>query len=294
MANVETGQQVKKGALIARLDNVEASLAYEKSVSALNGAESAMTTSQQELERIKSLYEQESVSLSDYEQAKNAYQNALAQFESAQRKRSLQQTQLDNGYIYAPSDGVIADTEGSVNERVSAGHVFAILNAGEQMKVEVDLPENVINQITVGMEPTITFSALSGQTFQGNVIEVSPVTSQNTATYPIDVEITDATEAIKSGMAARVTFDLGNGEEQQSNQLVIPIKAVGEDGYGNFVFIIESEDGETGQVKKQPVEIGPIATGGYVINSGLEEGQLVATAGLQTLLDGQKVRLQQP
>ena len=294
VTNVETGQQVNKGDLIARLDNVEARLAYEKSVSALNSAESALSTAQKELERIKTLYERESVSLGDYERAKNAYQTALAQFESAQRNRSLQQTQINYGYIYAPSDGVIANTNGSVNERVNAGHMFAILNAGEQIKVEVGLPENAINQISLGMETSISFSAIPDQSFTGNVVEVSPITSQNTATYPVDVEIIDASEAIKPGMAARVTFDFGGEESQSASTLVIPIKAVGEDGDGNFVFVIESEDGEVGQVKRQAVEIGDMTTTGFIINSGLQEGQLVATAGLQTLLDGQKVRLQKP
>lgn len=291
--NVVKGQRVKKGQLIARLDNIEANLAYEKSVSELNSTESAMNTTKAELDRTKSLYEKNSVSLSDYEAAKNSYQNALAQYESAKRNKGIQQTQIDYGYIYAPKDGIIADTDGSVNENVQPGHTFAILNAGDQMKIEVGLPENVINQVQLAMETEISFSALEGKNLKGSVIEISPILVESAATFPVDIEIIDVTPDIRPGMAANVTFNFGSQVEQSDDKpLTIPIKAVGEDGNGNFVFIIESEDGQTGQVKKQQIEIGQMTSNGFEIKSGLNEGQYIATAGLQTLLDGQKVRLQ--
>ena len=291
--NVVKGQKVKKGQLIARLDNIEANLAYEKSISELNSAESAMNTTKAELDRTKSLYEKNSVSLSDYEAAKNSYQNALAQYESAKRNKGIQQTQIDYGYIYAPKDGIIADTDGSVNENVQPGHTFAILNAGDQMKIEVGLPENVINQVQLGMETEISFSALEGKKLKGSVIEISPILVESAATFPVDIEIIDVTPDIRPGMAANVTFNFGSQVDKSADKpLTIPIKAVGEDGNGNFVFIIESEDGQTGQVKKQQIEIGQMTSDGFEIKSGLNEGQYIATAGLQTLLDGQKVRLQ--
>ena len=290
--NVKKGQKVRKGVLIARLDNVEANLAYEKSVSALSSAESDMNTAKTELDRIKSLYEKNTVSLSDYENAKNGYQNALAQFESAKRNKSIQQTQVNYGYIYAPSDGIIANTDGAVNERVSAGHVYAILNAGDKMKIEVGLPENVINLARLGMKTEIIFTALGGKSFEGSIIEISPIVVDNAATFPVDIEILNPTADIRPGMAANVTFNFGNGESAQDNMLVVPVKAVGEDGNGNFVFLIESDDSKTGVVKRQQVEIGQMTTDGFEIKSGLSQGQFIATAGLQTLLEGQKVRLQ--
>lgn len=289
--NVKKGQTVKKGTLIARLDNVEANLAYEKSISSLNSAESAMNTAKAELERVKSLYEKRSVSLSDYEAAKNSYQNALAQFESAKRNKSIQKTQVNYGYIYAPNDGVIADTDGEVNENVPAGHRFAILNAGTTMKIEVGLPESVINLAELGMKAEVTCSALEGQVFSGVVSSITPIVAENAATYPVDVEIVGDAEAIKTGMAASVSFEFGKVDSSRSQAIIIPIKAVGEDGTGNYVFLIESENGETGKVTRKHVELGELTSVGFEVKSGLTEGQLIATAGLQTLLEGQEVRL---
>jgi len=289
--NIKIGQRVKKGMLIAKLDNVQANLAYEQSVSSLNSAESAMNTAKTSLERIKSLYEKGSESLSNYETAKNSYQNALAQYESSKRNKSIQQSQINYGYIYAPSDGTIAGTSGGLNENISAGQVIAILNAGDQINIEVGLPENVINRVQLGMNIDISFSAFE-EKFKGNVIEIAPIADASSATYPVKIGITNPTSAIKPGMAANVTINLADSEEVKSDALVVPVKAVGEDGDGNFVFVIESEDGKTGIAKKQHIEIGELTNEGFKINSGLSAGQKIATAGLQTLLDGQAVKLQ--
>lgn len=285
------GAQVKKGDVIARLDNVEANLSYEQSVSALNSAKSAMNTSKSSLDRIKSLYEKGSNSLSDYEQAKNSFQSALDQFESAKRNKSIQATQLSYGIIKAPKDGVIAWTDGAVNERVASGHQFAELNAGDGIKVEIGLPESVINKVKVDMTTQMEFSSIENKTFEGRIFEVSPSIDANSSTYITAIEIINPTKEIKPGMATSVTFDFTEANEIADKSLIIPVKAVGEDGKGRFVFVISSKDETTGTVKKHHIELGELTTDGFKVISGLKSGDKIATAGLQTLLDGQDVRL---
>ena len=290
--NVKVGQQVKQGDLIGKLDNVQANLAYEQSISALNTAKSAMNTAKSSLNRVKSLYEKGSNSLSDYENAKNAYQSASDQFESAKRNKSIQQTQINYGYIKAPKGGIIALVNNQLNENVRAGEVIAVLNAGKEINVIVGLPENVINKTSLAMQTVLSFSAIKDQTFIGNVIEIAPVVDPNSATYPVKIDIVNSSKDIKPGMATNVTFNFSDSDTVSENYLVVPVKAVGEDGNGNFVFLIESLDSKTGQVKKQSIEIGELTSFGFEIKSGLSAGDKIATAGLQTLLDGQKVRLE--
>ncbi|WP_282117129.1 efflux RND transporter periplasmic adaptor subunit [Cellulophaga baltica] len=288
--NAKVGQQVKKGDLIAKLDNVQANLAYEQSVSALNSASSAMKTAKSALDRIKNLYEKGSQSLSDYETAKNNYESALDQYESSKRNKSIQQSQISYGYIYAPKDGTIASTNGSVNENVSSGSVIAVLNAGTDINIEVGLPESIINKVSQGMEVGVDISSLD-EKLKGNVFEVSPIVDAKSSTYPVKIDVPSGTN-IKPGMAANVIFNFSEGKEINNNILVIPVKAVGEDGNGNFVFVIETDDNKTGVVRKQTIEIGELTSDGFKIIKGVKVGEKIATAGLQTLLDGQKVRLQ--
>ena len=290
--NVNVGQRVKKGDLIARLDNVQANLVYEQAVSALNASQSAMNTAKSSLERSKALYEKGSHSVSDYENAKNSFQSALDQHESAKRNKEIKQTQINYGFIYAPKDGIVAVKNGSLNENVNAGQVIVVLNAGKEIQIEVGLPGNVINKVQIGMQTEISFSALESDSFKGNVIEVAPIVNANASTFPVKVDIINPVATIKPGMVAEVTFTFGGAKNSESNSLIVPVKSVGEDGDGNFVFIIESSDNKVGIAKKQKVTLGELTNEGFIIKSGLVEGQKIATAGLQTLLDGQKVKLQ--
>ncbi len=290
--NIKVGQQVKKGDVLARLDNVQANLAYEQAKSSVNAAQSAMNTAKSNLDRVKSLFEKGSNSLSDYEKAKNSYQSALDQFESAKRNRSIQSSEISYGIIRAPKNGIIASKNVDLNENTSAGNTIAVLNAGKGINIVVGLPENVINKVKVGMETDLNFSAIKDKNLKGRVIEVSPVVDANTSVYPVKTEIIDATDAIKPGMTASVTFNFGEENTIKDNTLVVPVKSVGEDGNGNYVFLIESTDGKVGTVKKHPIKIGELTASGFKIESGLSAGDKIATAGLQSLLDGQKVKLQ--
>ena len=290
--NAKVGQRVKKGALLMKLDNVQAQLAYEQSISALNSAKSAMNTSKSSLERSKALYEKGSQSLSDYETAKNSFQNALDSYESAKRKKEIDQSQINYGYIYAPKSGIIAAVNTSLNETVSSGQTMAILNAGDEVNVIVGMPESVINNISIGMLTDINFTSLAEGEFKGSIIEIAPIVDSQTTTFPVKVDISNPSSAIKPGMVANVTFTFGSVNNTQSNLLIIPVKSVGEDGKGNYVFVIESEDDKVGIAKKQTITLGELTNAGFIVKSGLTEGQKIATAGLQTLLDGQRVKLQ--
>lgn len=291
--NVSKGQFVKKGTLLGRLDNIETQLAYEKTLSELERAQSEMNTSETNFNRIKYLYEQGAKPLIEYENARNLYTSAATQYETALRNRDIQKAQLEYGFIYAPMNGIVLQTEGGVNERVNAGHNFVVLNVSDgRMKVTVGLPESVINRIRLNMPVEIKFPVISETTFSGEIIEISPDVAKESATYPVDIAIINPTDQIKPGMAANVLFDFTDQNQGDGEHIVIPVNTVGEDADGNFVFIVLPEDELTGTVQKRKVEIGSLTTEGFEILDGLSTGDKVVTAGLQTLLDGQKVRLQ--
>jgi membrane fusion protein, multidrug efflux system len=287
--NVEVGDVVNKGDLIARLDNIQANLSYQQSISNVNSAQSTLNTTRTNLTRIKTLYEKGSKSLRDYESAKNAFDNAKAQFESAMQNKGIEATQVSFGFIYASASGTIVRKDKELNENVRPGQLIAVLNAGDQLNIRVGLPESVINQVILNMKARISFSAIA-DTIEGRVFEISPVAESSSATYPVKLSIDNSNKNIRPGMAANVTFVFPN-KNSNTNNPIIPVKAVGEDGKGNFVFLIEPEGEDQAKVIKQHVELGELTPDGFEVIKGLSKGQKIATAGLQTLLDNQKVRL---
>nr|WP_293296915.1 efflux RND transporter periplasmic adaptor subunit [Allomuricauda sp.] len=288
--DIKLGQKVKKGQLLAKLDNVQSRLSYEQSLTQLNSAESQMNTTKLSLNRVRSLYEKGSSSLSDFESAKNAFRTAQESYESALRGVDIQREQVRYGFLYAPSNGVISAVNSEIDENISAGQTVATLNAGADMEIVLGIPESVINGVRQDMEVDVNFSSLPNKVFTAKVTEIAPAVDANTATYPIRIRLTDPSDEIKSGMAANVTFDFG-GKTTSKNVLVVPASAVGEDSNGRFVFLIK-ENENTSTVTKQPVVIGDLTTEGFEVTSGLQVGQKIATAGLQTLLEGQEVKLQ--
>lgn len=288
--NIKLGDKVKKGKLLAKLDNVQARLNYENAISSQNSAESQMRTAKLSLDRTRALFEKGGSSLSDYESAKNSFRTAQQSYQSAIRSAEIQKDQIQYGYLYAPASGVIASVNNEVNENVSAGQAIATLNAGKEMEIKLGLPESMINQVNKGMAVTITFPSISGQTFDGKVSEVSPALDNATATYPVTVVLNVPNETVKSGMSANVTFDFANGAIGTSSILVAPTQAVGEDANGKFVFKLIQDSDQT-IAKKTPVSIGKLTPKGFEITNGLSAGDKIATAGLQTLLNGQAVIL---
>jgi multidrug efflux system membrane fusion protein len=89
-------------------------------------------------------------------------------------------------------------------------------------------------------------------------------------------------------MAANVTFDFAS--ENQSEYLIVAARAIGEDQDGNFAFVLEQEN-DYYVAKRTTLKIGQLTPQGFEVLEGLEEGQLIVTAGLQTLLNGMKVKL---
>ena len=139
------------------------------------------------------------------------------------------------------------------------------------------------------MPVKVTFPSLKETTFNAIISEVSPSADANTTTYPVKVMITDKDERIKSGMAANVAFEF-SAEIKAEKLIVIPANAVGENDKGRFVFLIEGNEAKA-VVKKQSIEIGDLTPEGFEVTKGLKAGERIATAGLQTLLDGQSVKL---
>jgi len=288
LLDMKLGQVVKKGQLLAKLDNVQSRLNYESSIESKNSSESQMNTAKLNLNRVRTLYEKGSSSLSDYEAAKNSYRTAVASFESSKRSVAIQQEQIRFGFLYAAEDGVIATVNSEVDENISPGEVVGVLNAGSAIEISLGLPESIINNVKKDMKVKVTFSVFEGETFEAIITEVAPALDKNSSTYPVTVMVTQTDERIKSGMAANVIFEFA--QDSTKKIMVVPASAVGEDGDNRFVFLIEGNK-EKAVVKKHTITIGDLTPEGFEIEKGLEVGQRIAVAGLQTLLDGQEVKL---
>lgn len=287
--NVKVGDRVRRGQLLAQIDQNDIVLSYEKAKAALQSSEIQLQTMKSSLDRIKRLYQANNASLSDYEQAKNNYAASSANYQSAKKNLDLESSKFNYAKITAPANGVVTAVNAKVNEFAQAGSPVISINSGsDDIEVRVGMPERYIAQIRQNDPVSVHFQSIAGSSFEGSISEVG-FASSSASTYPVVVKLLNPTDNIRVGMPADVSFTFG--DKNQKGRLIVPIKAVGEDTNGNFVYMLTEESEGIYTVKKQKVEIGELLPEGFEIRSGLSDGDLVATAGLRSLYDDRKVTL---
>ncbi|HMQ49168.1 MAG TPA: efflux RND transporter periplasmic adaptor subunit [Saprospiraceae bacterium] len=318
--NVKFGERVSKGQLIASIDPTDYSIQSNQAVSQKEGslankqsaeantkaAEAQLINARETYQRVAKLYENNSVALSEYQQAKAALDAAQAQYDAAvsqvkaagtQITSADQQVQAANnqvGYtrLYAPINGVITDVKVDENEVVNAGAGIAILSSTNQLLVEVGIPESIINKLYVGQQAAVTLPSVSDEPLEAVIDELAYASGRAT-TYPVRLKLINTLDDIRPGMVAEVEFVIENKTVTPAkNLLITPIKAIASGTEGNYVYrlIPENKDGLY-KAEKVRVKLGSIINQGYVIEEGLEEGDLVAVAGLNFLYDGKVVKL---
>lgn len=189
-----------------------------------------------------------------------------------QAKLAVQNAQgnLDTTKITAPFDGTITQADAIHGAVVSAGtQAFRIDNLSS-LVVVVQVTEIDINGIQAGQPATITFNAIPNKTYTGKVIQSSlaGTVGNNSTTFSVTVQITNADALIKPGMAANVTIVTNKVE----NALLVPSTAIYTDTTGQqYVYLIQN-----GTPTTVPVTVGAVSdTTTQITNSNLKEGDTI-------------------
>lgn len=283
--NVEEGDRVKQNQLIGRIDNADAQITYQQSQTALENAKVSETYALANLERVKSLFEANNVSLAEYENAKNEYDAAKSSRETAQQTLNLRGNELSYYNLYAPMAGVIGSKFVEQNENVSAGSPIVSLETEEEIEVKVGIPVTYINSVKANDTVLVKFSSMLGKEVAGVVSRVSYVTNES-STYPVFIKILTTDPEIRPGIPAEVVF-----QPQQSSEMhpMVPLVAVGEDADGNFVMLFSNIQDNEGTAEKRYAEVVRVTDEGVLLQGDLKEGDLIITAGLSRIEDGMKV-----
>jgi len=287
--NVTVGQEVNAGAVLAQLDAKDYRLQVREAEAGVAQAEAALRNAEAEYDRVGELYENRNASKSQLDGARAQAESARAQVAGARNRLALARSQLDDTTLRAPVAGSVAEVPVEVNENVGAGRMVALLTSGSRLEVEVGVPEVLISQIREGEPVEVAFDALPDESFAATVTEVGVAATGAGTTFPVTVRLARSEPAIRSGMAAEVAFDFTNGETEE--RIVVPAVAVGEDRQGRFVFVVDDRGDGTAVVHRRAVEVGELTSAGLEVSSGLEDGEIIATAGVRRLTDGLAVKL---
>ncbi len=285
---VNIGDEVAQGDVLARLDPKDYQVRVQEAEAGLARAQAEMRNARSMYERTRNLYENRNASRSDLDAARAASESGEAAVRASAQQLEAARLQLSYTTLRAPQACSIAATFAKTNENVNAGQPVVQLNCGDCSEILVSVAETVIDRIEPGIEVGVDVSALPDRTLEGVVTEVG-VAAVGT-TYPVTVRLVGDCPGIRSGMAADVTIALPRGEVD--GRIAVPPVAVGEDSQGRYVYVLEATSDDLWIARRRAITVGTIAGEGIVVESGLAAGELIATAGVKRIRDGQTLTLQ--
>lgn len=270
--SVDAGDQVRKGQLLAEIDPRD----YEIQLAA---TEAEYKQIKGEAERIISLYEKNSISPNDYEKALYGLQQITAKYEA--HKNALTDTRL-----LAPFDGYVQKRLFNEGETLSAGMPVVSLINKDYPEVEISIPgadyvrrEEFESYVcTSEMFPEVSFPLeLMGITQKANLNQL----------YTMRLRFRPVSGHIYPTPGMSVTVAL-KYKEKESMLTSVPVSSLFGDESGTSVWIYNKE---TGTVSKRLVKPSSILTNGIVvISDGLKPGEIVVSAGVNSLEEGQPAR----
>ncbi len=288
---VRVGDRVKAGQLIAELDPYDYQLKVQQARASLLQAEAQARNANAAYSRVRSLYENRSASKQDLDSARMSYESANAMAQASEKQLEQALLQLSYTKITAPPiDGAIAEVHCEANENIQAGAPLFLLTASSQLEVNVSIPENLISQIEEERVVSVEFDAIPDEEFKAKVSEIGVKSITMATTFPVTLLLEQTHPDIRPGMAATATFLFESQDDRV--RFIVPSEAVGEDREGRFVFIVESlpEEEGFGIVRRRSVVVGELTEEGLEIFEGLTDEDLVVTAGISHIVEGQKVK----
>jgi RND family efflux transporter MFP subunit len=281
--SVNIGDQVSAGQVVARLDRSTWSDAVQAARANRAAALARLVEARNQVERFEPLLPRGFVSRQMFDQAVEARNAAQAMVDAAEAQVSTAETQLSYTDLLADGPGVVTARGAEPGEVVAAGRMVVRLARQGGRDAVFDVPARVKDQGHADLEVAVTLSTDPQVAAQGRVREVSPEADPVTRTFKIRVGLSDPPEAMRLGSTVTGTVQLGGNPG-----MVIPAAALTASQGAPAVWVM---DPVAGTVALRNVEIAGFELDQVLIAAGLSNGELVVTAGVQSLKPGQRVRL---
>lgn len=264
----EEGDFVEAGQVLARVETDRYRLQVEK-------AEAALKRLETDYQRKKELFDKELVSADDFEKVRSELQAQKAAYELAV---------LDLRYtdIRAPIAGFVSERLVRAGNLVKLHDPVYRVTSYDPLLAVLHVPERELAVLRKGLGVSMVVDAWPGNSFNGEVIRISPVVDPNTGTFRVTAQIRDHEDKLKPGLFGRVEilYDL------HEDVPIIPRSAVITEDDQSHVFVVRE-----GAASRQAVSLGYERDGRVEVLNGVAAGELVVTAGKGSLSDGARVEI---
>jgi HlyD family secretion protein len=298
---VEEGSEVKKGDVLARLEDFDYQAAVSRARAAVQRAEADLAEQKRQARLAEKLAAEEVLAEDQRDAAFSRVR--IAEAELAQQKADLEfaEAQLRNTVIRAPFAGVVikkmaevgesvAPIPPGVNISVSSGAIVALADLAT-LEVEADVAEANVAKVHNGQPAEVTVEAIPDRRYHAVLRQIIPTADRTKATVMVKVTILDKDENLKPEMSAKVTFlepapEAGEKTEEAEAVVLVPREAVVSRGGQDVVFIVRE-----GRAYLRPVVLGTARRGRVIVEDGLAGGETLVARPPDDLADGDAVRI---
>lgn len=280
---VNVGDVLTEGQVVARLDPQNQQNALQSAQAQLASAEAALTQARLTFSRQQDLIEHGWTPRAKFDESQQALVAAQAQVDSAQAQVRIAQDQLSYTVLSADAPGAVTAKGAEPGEVVHAGQMVVQVAQQGGRDAVFDVPEELIR--TGPRDPLVELALTNDPQVKatGRVREVSPQADATTRTFQVKVTIINPPESMRLGstLTGRIKLPPPPGLE-------VPASALTQADGRPAVWVV---DPQSQTVSLRNIDILRHDAASVVISHGLETGEFVVTAGVQTLHPGQKVRL---
>ncbi|WP_407430733.1 efflux RND transporter periplasmic adaptor subunit [Arcticibacter sp.] len=266
----QEGQAITNGQLLASIDPANYQIAKAQ-------ADIQVNQVKDEYNRIKLMYDRNSVSESDFNKVKFSLQQAIQQ-------QKLHAKNLADTRLYSPISGVLLKKMAEAGEIIGSGNPLFVVSDISRVKVIAFIPETELSRVRLGDEAKVYISSLD-KTFTGKVTEIGSAAEATSRAFSVKVDINNPGLHIRPGMITEILLE----KRPTDQMLTVPAEAIlhDTDNY-TYVFVADSIGKRAYQRK---VTLGKMIDSEVEITSGIHQGELVVTGGQQKLSNGMSISL---
>lgn len=299
LLNVEEGDQVKKGQLIARLEDADVVAARESARQSLLVAEADLYDAKTSFERMRILLKQGLIAQAEYDVAEARFKRVVASIDVARFALKEAEVAVDNTRIIAPFDGTVLKKNADVGEIVAplagaASSKAAVVTIADMSSLEVDadVSEANITRVAPEQQCEVTLDAYPQQRYPGYVTKIVPTADRTKATVLVKIRFKEYDQRVLPEMSAKISFlAIGYKADSADHKLLLTVPEAAVATRTGRAVIYQIRDDRAVEV---PVSTGQKLGALIEIKSGIKEGDKIIAKVDDRIEAGAKVAVKGP
>ncbi|WFP48800.1 efflux RND transporter periplasmic adaptor subunit [Methylomonas sp. EFPC3] len=283
---VDVGDPVRKGQLLATLDGNDYRLAVQAIKAQLAAAQADSNFLHDDLARYRELLAQRVISPPEFERHETAYTTARERTAALEAQLGEALNQLSYTELHADRDGVVTALAVEAGQVLAAGQAVVTLAQLDEKEVHFDVPEHQLSETRRQQVVNVSLWSDDNRRIKARIREIASAADPSSRTYRAKATLLEGLDAALLGMTATVQLAANT-----ASGIAIPLSAVYTPQNQPDHPLVWLVDEQAATVKSMPVKLGETLAGERIAVEGLAAGQLLVSAGVQRLAEGQSVRL---